>query len=177
MVTLKEGKVMDHWASLLIQCQGEEEGLFRAIEEQLAAFQPPEVTWKRDSVAPGYWKGLMGKRRDYILVKHNRFDDYLLCVNARDYGTSLDVCWYLTVSTKGAILEWLMKVPILNIAVGFLGRMFGWVKNLDLFDQQDLRAYVTVGHLAVKRAIQDLLAKRKLDLEIDWKSKGQFGVS
>jgi hypothetical protein len=36
----------------------------------------------------------MGKRRDYLLLTHEHFDDYLMCVGARDYGTNFDVSWF-----------------------------------------------------------------------------------
>jgi hypothetical protein len=54
--------------------------------------------------------------------------------------------------------------------------MIGQVRDLDVFDQQDLRAYVTTGHHAVRKAVEELLARRKIEIEIDWKSRGTLGV-
>jgi hypothetical protein len=111
----------------------------------------------------------MGKRRDYLLLTHERFDDYLMCVGARDYGTNLDVSWYLTGSTKSAIVKTLTNVPGVGVAAG----LFAGSQSLDVFDQQDLTAYVTVGHHAVLRATEELMTKRNLDLaRLERKSRG-----
>jgi hypothetical protein len=166
MVTLKDGKILDKWSTMIFWCQGEEEGFLRAVEANLAAWQAPGVFWKRETVSPGWLKGLMGKRRDFLLVSHERFDDYTFFVSARDYGTSLDISWYLAASQKNALAK---------LAVSYVpgSALF----NLDVFDQQDLTAYVTVGHRAVRMAVEDLLQKKHLDMAIDWKSKGMLAVS
>lgn len=169
MVTLKDGKIIDSWATLLEQCQGEEEGLLRAVKDHLDTFQAPGVSANRDTVAPGWLKGLFGKKREFLIVTHERFDDYTFFVSARDYGTCLDVSWYLAGSTKNTL------VKLATQAVGYIpgSALF----NLDVFDQQDLRAYVTVGHRAVRKAIEVLIEQRNLKTEIDWKSRGMLGVS
>ena len=50
--------------------------------------------------------------------------------------------------------------------------------GLDLFDQQDLRAYVTAVHrLAVRRAVQSIADQLGQDTsQFDWKSKGFLQV-
>jgi hypothetical protein len=169
MVTLKDGKILDNWATMLDQCQGEEEGLLRAVEGHLETFQAPGVKWSRETVAPGWLKGLMGKKRDFLIVSHERFDDYTFFVSARDYGTTLDVSWYLAGSTKN---------PLVKLATQAAGYVPGSALfNLDVFDQQDLRAYVTVGHRAVRKAVETLVEQRNLKVAIDWKSRGMLAVS
>lgn len=174
MITLKEGKIIDQWSTLIEQCQGHGEALLQAVEKNLARHQPPGVSWNRESVAPGWLKGLFGKRRDYLLLTHERFADYLMCVGARDYGTNLDVSWYLTASTASALIKGLAGIPGVGIAAG----MFAGLQALDVFDQQDLMAYVTVGHHSVLQAVQELMQKQNLDLaRLERKSRGMFGVS
>lgn len=174
MITLKEGKIIDQWSTLMQQCQGQGEGLLQAVEKNLEKHQAPGVSWKRESVAPGLLKGLFGKRRDYLLLTHERFEDYLMCVGARDYGTNLDVSWYLTGSTKSVLVRTLAQVPGVGVAAG----MYAALQSLDVFDQQDLTAYVTVGHHSVLQAVEELMQKQKLDLtRLDRKSRGAFGVS
>jgi hypothetical protein len=174
VVTLKEGKIIDQWSALLEQCQGHGEGVLQAVEGNLKAAEAPGVSWRRESVSPGWLKGLFGKRRDFLLVTHGRFDDYLMCVGARDYGTSLDVSWYLTGSTKSALVRAVAEVPGVGVAAG----IYAGLKSLDVFDQQDLTAYVTVGHRSVRTAVEQLMVERKLDLaRLERKSRGMFGVS
>jgi hypothetical protein len=95
-------------------------------------------------------------------------------VGARDYGTSLDVSWYLTGSTKSALVRAVAEVPGVGVAAG----IYAGLKSLDIFDQQDLTAYVTVGHRSVRTAVEQLMVERKLDLaRLERKSRGMFGVS
>ena len=62
--------------------------------------------------------------------------------------------------------------------VGVLLRLFGHLRELDVFDQQDVTAYLTVGHHAVLKAVEKLMQKRNLDLaRLERKSRGMFGVS
>jgi hypothetical protein len=169
MVTLKEGKILDNWSTLIEHCHGEEEGLLRAVEHHLGELKAPGVSWARETVSPGWLKGLMGKKRDFMLVSHERFDDYSFFISARDYGTCLDVAWYLAGSPKNPLVKLAEKAA--SYVPG--SALF----NLDVFDQQDLTAFVTVGHRAVRHAIERLLEQKKLQLAIDWKSKGMLGVS
>lgn len=111
MITLKEGKIIDQWSTLIEQCQGHGEGLLQVVEANLKAYEAPDVNWKRESVAPGWIKGLFGKRRVYLLLTHERVHDYLMCIRARHYGTNLDVSWYLTGSTKSVLVRALSQVP------------------------------------------------------------------
>ena len=170
---LTERRILDSWGALLEHCQGEDEGVFRLVEETLNDYRAPGVTWSRRSVVTGFWKGLAGKRREFILVRNQRFRDYLIAIGARDYGSTLDVSWYLLESAHGIVVRVLAKIPF----IGLLLRALGLYGDLDVFDQQDLRAWVTVGHRSVRRSVEDLIARRKLEIEIDWKSRGTFAVS
>jgi hypothetical protein len=170
---LTERRILDNWGTLLDHCQGEDEGIFRLVAETLRDYRAPGVTWSRQSVVTGFWKGLAGKRRDFVVVRNQRFRDYLIAIGARDYGSSLDVSWYLLESAHGIVVRILAKVPF----VGMILRALGLYGDLDVFDQQDLRAWVTVGHRSVRKSVGEQIARRKLEIEIDWKSRGTFAVS
>jgi hypothetical protein len=170
MITLKEGKILEKWSTLMEKCKGYAEGLLQAVEKNLEGHQAPGVTWKRESVAPGWLKGLFGKRRDYLLVTHERFDDYLMCVGARDYGTNLDVYWYLIGSGKSPLVRAITQISGSPLLAAF--------RELDVFDQQDLTAYVTVGHHSVLDSVEELMRQRNLDVgRLDRKSRGMLGIS
>ncbi len=168
MVTLKDAKIVESWGTMLEGCQGEDESLFRAVEVYLEESKAPGVTWKRETVSPGWLKGLMGKKRDFLLIEHERFDDYSLFVSVRDYGRHLDVNWYLAASQKN---------PLVKLATQAAGYIPGSaIFNLDVFDQEDLRAYGRLGAHAVRQAVKRVLEKRNIETEIDWKSKGMLAL-
>jgi hypothetical protein len=173
MVTLKEGKIVTSRATLLTNCQGEDEHFFHIVEERLAAFEAPGVSWARETVAPGFLKALKGKRRDFILVRHERFDDILICIGGRTYGTSLDCSWYVIESAKGIIRRLLGYIPF----VGMLLRLIGQVKNMEVFDQQDYQSYTTVARLASEQAVKRLIAERKLEIEAEWTGRGELNAA
>ena len=173
MITLTRQKVQEEWGTILEACQGEGEGLLQAVEARLTQLHPPDATWRRESMAPNAVMGLAGKRRDGLVVANGRFRDHRLCVFARDYGATLDVCWYLSGTTRGWILGLLARIPILNRFLNLVGIL----RNLDVFDLQDLRAWTTVVHEAVRHAVEEVKTKRHLEVATDWKSRGMFGIS
>lgn len=92
-------------------------------------------------------------------------------VGARDYGRHLDVSWFLTVEPgffKKAFSDILTKGAN-PMALSMM---------LDLFDQQDLRAYVTAVHrCCIRQAVEELVATLGQDSSrFDWKSKGFLEV-
>ncbi len=161
MFTLKDGKILDEWSNMLGGCAGMAEELIAAVEGRIRAQEAPGVATKRESVAPGWIKGLFGKRRDYLIVTNERFDEFMLCVGARDYGKNLDIAWYLTASPK---------LFGKSVAAGDV--------DLDVFDKQDLRAYVTIAHHAVLDAVEDVMKRQNLDVSrLDRKSRGRLGIA
>ncbi|HEX77591.1 MAG TPA: hypothetical protein G4O03_04165 [Dehalococcoidia bacterium] len=105
------------------------------------------------------------------MVTNEGLSDYRMYVSARDYGNNLDVSWYLTCEP------------------GFFKRSFSGLLTkgasdkalsfaLDLFKQQDLRAYVTVVHHCLLKAVELLMTGLGQDAsKIERKSRGFLGVS
>ena len=66
-------------------------------------------------------------------------------LGAREYGGNLDVSWFLTVNPGG------LKSVLSKRATG---NPNAFSMQLDIFTQQDLRAWTTIAHHCVKRAIE-----------------------
>lgn len=151
MLSLKDGKIVRQWSTLLPGCQDEAPGLIKAVQDRLASFEVPGLSWKEESASTGFLKSMMGKRRDFLIVRSEKFSEWLVCIGAQDYGRFLDVVWYLTAAPK------------------FLNRMRSaaagevLVDELDVFDQQDVNAYASVTRIAVQEATEELANKRQLD--------------
>ena len=174
MITLKGSRIVDQWSTVLEQCQGQAEGMLQAIEGNLQKHNAPGLSGSRESVAPGWLKGFFGKRRDFLLVTHERFKDYLMAISARDYGADLQVSWYLTGTKRSALVRTLARIPYAGLPAG----VFLLAKALDVFDQQDLSAWVTVGHESVLRAVEELMHQRNLDLtRLERRSRSGFAVA
>lgn len=153
MLSLKDGHIVRQWSVLLPNCQGEAPGLLATVEEILAAQEVPGLSWNQDSASTGFLKGLMGKRRDVLVVRNDKFSEWLVCVGAQDYGKYLNVTWYLTTSPK-------LLNRVRSAAAGET-----LVDGLDVFDQQDVEAYIAVTRMAVVAATRQLAEKHELDLD------------
>ena len=125
------------------------------------------------SIAPGFIKSVLGSARKFLVVVYKgnfRLKPYQIFVNARDFGNNLDVSWYMTYrpSIRQALVS---LIPFVKVASQILN-------NLDLFDQQDLRAYATVVHHSVQKSVDKLMLDLKQDpSKIDRKSRGFLGIS
>jgi|SRR5215469_16520503 len=169
-VSLKDEKLLDSWGVVMEGGAGREESTIGIVTQRLSDSQLPGVEWKKVEVQPGMIKGWFGKRRDYLMVTCQALKDYRMYVGARDYGKHLDISWFLTVEPgffKSAFSAMLAHGNI--NALSF---------NLDIFDNQDLRAYVTSVHrCCVRRAVEQVAEDLHQDAsKFNWQSKGFLQV-
>lgn len=169
-VTLNDYKVTERWGIVVEGAVGQNEGVMQNIQDLLQASKLPGVKWGKIDAQPSMLKGLFGNKRSYLMVTNEALKDWCMYVSARDYGAHMDVSWFLTVEP------------------GFFKSMFsamlshGNIKalsySLDLFSQQDLRAYVTSVHsLAVRKAVEAVSSELGQDSSrFDWRSKGFLEV-
>jgi len=170
-VTLKDEKLLDTWGVVVEQAAGNQEALLRAINQLLEYSELPGIQWQAVEVKPGMIKGLFGKKRDYLMVTNRALKDYRMYVGAREYGKHLDVSWFLTVE-PGFFKRTFSKALTKGVSTNALSFL------LDIFDRQDLRAYVTtVHHCCVRKAVEQLVSELGQDAsKFDWKSKGFLEV-
>jgi hypothetical protein len=169
-VSLKDEKLIDSWGVVMEGGAGKQEHVLAYVKQRLTSSQLPGVEWKNVEVQPGMIKGLFGKRRDYLMVTCQALKDYHMYVGARDYGTHLDISWFLTVEPG------FFKSAFSSILAH--GNMNALSFALDIFDNQDLRAYVTSVHrCAVKQAVEQVGQELNQDTsKYNWQSKGFLEV-
>lgn len=165
-ILLKE-EVVDNWSILIEEGQGKAESIFQETEGFIRASKAPGLAIVRQKVAPGIFKGIAGVKRDFLVVTpldNPRLEPFKVYINARDYGNNLDVSWYLTYKPG-----WFkIRLPWARFSA----------RELDLFDQQDLRAYVTNVHHCLLKAVEKLLVELGQDPgKMDRKSRGFLGIS
>ena len=160
MLSLKDAKIIDQWSVMLPGCQGEGPGIVKIVSDTLARDEFPGLSCKEESASTGLLKGLMGKRRDVLIVRNEKFSEYLACVGAQDYGRFLNVVWYFTASPS--LTSKFRGGGMVGLASG--GGQFA-LPDLDVFDQQDVSAFVAVTRMATQAAAEQLAKKRQLDLD------------
>ena len=170
---LRKDQVIDNWAILIGNAQGQAEQVLQETESLVKESKAPSLNMERRQMAPGIMRGLLGITREFLVVTNQqsfRMVPYQIFVNARDYGDNLDVSWHLTFrpSLWQAILS---LIPYVNVIPKTLS-------DLDLFDEQDLRAYATNAHHCLLKAVEKLMSGLDQDpSKIDRRSRGFLGIS
>ena len=164
--------VIEDWGYLIEGAKGKAEEIFKGTEDFLKKSGVSSIKMKRQELMPGIIRGLLGVKRKFLVVNdtHFRLKPYQFLMNAKDYGNNLDVVWYL--SYRLSIIRALLSIiPFVN----FIPRK---LQDLDLFDLQDLSAFVTVCHHSVLSAVEKLMISLNQDpSKIDRRSRGFLGIS
>lgn len=164
--TLKDEKITDNWAAVISGGQGKADYVFDNVQKFLEANQAPGVNWELGEVTPSFFKGLFGRKRDFLLVTNEAFKEYKMYIGARDYGANLDIQWFLT-----------CEPGFFKKLSDQIDRASNMITMLDIFAQQDLRAYVTVVHHCLLDAVDILLDDLGQDKsKVNRQSKGFLEV-
>ena len=194
MAVVTKQEVVEDWSVLIGGGQGSAEQLLADAQVLIDQSKAPAIKMQTRNMAPSLVRGLMGGRRPFLVVSNTtsaHLKPYKMYINARDYGNNLDIAWYL-VWQPGfwrRFFGFLLAIPLLNLVV--LTTFFPYILlarlgrggkeglfDLDLFDQQDLRAYVTNAHHCVLRAVDAVVyGLGQEPSKIDRKSRGFLGIS
>jgi hypothetical protein len=170
---LRKEQVSDTWSILIENGQGRAEEIFQDTEAFIKASKVPSVGMERKAIAPGVFGGLSGNTRDFLVITDQRslqLKPYKIFLNARDYGDNLDVSWYLTY--KPTLLQAILSL------LPFVSTISAAISDLNIFDQQDLRAYATNAHHCLMKAVEKIMAELHQDpSKMDRKSRGFLGIS
>lgn len=131
---LMREEVIDRWSVLIENGKGKANDIFTDTEDFIKKSEAPRIAVEMKEISPTIAKDMLGVTRSFLVVtnfENPKLVGYKTFICARDYGNNLDVSWYLTY--KMSFFEALLSLF-------FRGR---FVPKLDLFDEQDLRAYVT----------------------------------
>lgn len=186
---LKE-QVIDHWDTMIGGGQGKGGDVIENTQNLILETRAPGIAMKEQSISPGLIRGLLGTKRPFLVVSNTanpNLEQYRLYINARDYGSCLQISWYLVQQPSlwqkaMAVLIFTPLVGLLFLPFYILGRLTqakeAGILGLDIFDEQDLRAYVTSAHHCVLSAIESLASEHNLDIsKVNTHSKGFLGIS
>jgi hypothetical protein len=112
----------------------------------------------------------MSPQRNCLIVSHIMHQDYKMYIFARNFGTHLDIGWFGTIEPR------FLKRTFSKYA---MGNPQALSQQVDMFDQQDLRACFTIAHHCLKRAIDIVIDELKQDpspMGLNASSKGFLNV-
>lgn len=170
---LRKDQVTEHWATLIEGANGKAEDVLASTSAFLKASEAPALGVAKKKVATSLVGGALGNEREFLVLTDKQklsLRPYQIFINARDYGKNLDVSWYLT-----------CRPTIGQAILSLIVRSYNPAKEiseLNVFDQQDVRAYAANAHRCMKKAVTKVIEEVGQDAEkIDWKSRGFLGIS
>lgn len=125
-------------------------GIQLALERQLAMIGDPDITWRTEVAETGFFRALVGKHRDTLVVSHRRFREYAVVVLFEPHGTALHVVWAVQITPK--LRNDLLRFLRLDIESG---ARFDIGAELDAFDVMDFRAFLSATRMALNFAIRE----------------------
>ncbi len=182
--------MVDQWDVLIGGGQGKADSIFDSTQKLVDATKAPDIKMERQDVAPGALRGFLGGKRSFLLIYNDtsyHLKLYQMYINARDYGNNLQVSWYLVyqLSFWGKAVVILLFIPFINffilpfyLIIRLIRAGSSGLLDLDLFDEQDLRAYVTNAHHCLLEAVEKLIVELHQDpSKIERKSRGFLCIS
>src|SRR5215467_3137389 len=89
---LSKETILEQWGEVIPVGAGHAKDIMRKTERLIIDAKLPGVITRIDTVSTG----MFSTRREFLIVTNSRAEDYVLFISARDYGTMLDVSWFLT---------------------------------------------------------------------------------
>jgi hypothetical protein len=171
-VGVRKAQILEEWSVLISGAEGQMTKVISNVKELLNARKVPTIEMKEEKVGPELTPVAFGETRDFLIIIDRRtlkLANFKIYINAIDYGNSLFVSWYLTYLPD----VWQTLVALLPGTRKIIG-----LDELDLFNRQDLTAYVTCVHKCVQEGVDRLILEMGQDpSKIDRCSRGFFGIS
>lgn len=178
MARIKEENIIERWFAGIMGASGKSEELLRDFNKRVEDAAIPGISLEWVDVFPAFGAGGMlkgmfkgqNKGRKFVMIRNANLEGYVIYVGSKDYGNQLLVSWYLVadkhkMSTKSKMIE-----RSLGHAVSFM--------DLDLFDMEEMSAYATLVHEAIKGTVEDLMKGLNLDFtKVNTHTRGFLNIS
>lgn len=176
--TLKDENIVERWFAAIIGANGKSEELLRDFNRRVEAAAIPGISLSWEEITParglgGALKGMFkgqSKSRKFVMIQNENLEGYVAYVGSKDYGKQLLVSWYL-VADKHKVSA---ASKMLERSTGHLVKAM----DLDLFDIEEMMAYGTLVHEALKGSVEDLMKNLNLDFtKVDTHTRGFLNIS
>ena len=171
-VVVRKAKILEDWSVFITSAQGRRDKVISTAKDSINARKVSTIEMKEEKVGPRLTPAAFGETREFLKITDRRslkLGSFKIYVNAIDYGDSLFVSWYLTYMPD----IWQTIASLLPGTRKIIG-----LDDLDLFDRQDLTAYVTCVHKCVQDAVDKLMLEMGQDpSKVDRRSRGFLGIS
>jgi hypothetical protein len=161
-------EITKSWSTMIVGGKGLGAGLMKDIERLIDDSGVPDTKVSQQRVFPGVLQSVLGGGRPYIVIRNVRnpnIKPYKMYISVRDYGINLQISWFLVYKPSGLqkLAQLLLRIPVVGLVVlpfyavsKLAASKQSGVFGLNVFDTEDLSAYVTNSHLCVADAIDQL---------------------
>jgi len=168
----KKAEILDDWSILIKKAHGQRNKVISVTKKLIKSSKAPSIEMKEDKVGSSLALASLGETRDFLIVTNRvniKLSNFKTFVNANDYGENLFVSWYLTYRPD-FLQSLVMLLPGAKKVMS--------IDDLNLFNKQDLTAYVTNVHHCLLEAVEKLMTDLNQDpSKIERKSRGFLGIS
>ncbi|MFZ3020479.1 MAG: hypothetical protein WA051_03145 [Minisyncoccia bacterium] len=183
---IPQDKVVERWAGLIKGAQGQGERVLKDAVRRIEELNAPHIHASRRKLWSG--PGFFTTGREFVVVEHKVLDTHDMYIGARDYGDQLLVVWYLA-EEPVSWLRWFKRNPVRALILWpllLIARAFSHFKSgtgtlwnqLNLFDQEELTAYITTVHHSVLEAVKAMTEAERLDFtKVDSKTRGFLNIT
>jgi hypothetical protein len=172
IISERKAEILDNWSALIRGARGERDQVISTTKELINISKAPSIEMKEEKIGHNLAPTTFGETREFLIVADRRnlkLGNFKTYVNANDYGDELFVSWYLTYMPD----VWQTIASLIPGA----GKIVG-LDELNLFNKQDLTAYVTCVHQCMLEAVEKMMSGKGMDTsKIDRRTKGFLGIS
>lgn len=198
---LIQDKVVDQWSALINGASGQGEKIIGNVKKAVEEEKLPGV-----AVGMREMETEDKEKRPFLSVTNDRLKGYEMLVAAYDYGTRLNIVWYLTFDSPWALLkrkkakaapekpkrhlnQWTQMYSE-SVADTRKAREEGGYADastragyrdpevMTMLEKQELQNYVGITHDVLKREVKAMMDGLNLDFsKVDTKSRGFLNVS
>lgn len=183
---LKQEKIVQQWTMLIEGANGFGGKIINDTVKVIEKVGAPNIHVSKQERKPDN-HGWIKESREFLVAEHRLFDNYDMYIGARDYGKQLFVSWYLVEEPidfwrrfrRNPIMA-VLTLPFLFLARA-LSRTQGGSGNLfsalNLFDTEELTAYVSTVHHALTESVENLMKDQKLDFtKVEKRTQGFLNI-
>lgn len=179
---IKKEKIVQQWTMLVEGANGQGERVLIETVKIIERVAAPNIHISRqERKATG---GFISGSREFLIAEHRMFDTYDMYISARDYGKQLFISWYV-LAEPITFMRLFKRNPITAIFKWpfiLLVRIFSWgaavFSVMNLFDTEELTAYITTVHHALTEAVDAMLKEQKIDYtKIERRTQGFLNIT
>lgn len=178
-------QIVDSWNAMIEGGKGLGDEIIDNTRRKIIQTEAPNIRMSRANISSGFLQGIMGNKRPFFVITYtgnHNLRPYRMYINAMDYGIHLQVSWFLAhqPSMGRKIINLMLCIPVLGLLVMPLTHLSSKpsVLGLDIFDEQDLRAYISTAHRCFIQSVDELGKANNLDTSnMSRKSNGFLGIS